>query len=104
MSTKRKKSDAVKFLEGIAGPLTFGGLLEAIRKGEEMSQVDFADELEISKAHLCDIEKGRRFVSAERAASFAKKLGYSEKRFIKLCLQDQLKRAGLKYKVEIKAA
>ena len=105
MSTKGQKSDAVKYLEAMSGgPLTFARLLESIRLGEGMSQVSFAKKLHISKAHLCDIEKGRRFVSPERAAKFANILGYSKKRFIKLALQDQLCRAGLDYIVDIKAA
>jgi len=105
MSTKSKKSDAIKFLESLTdGPLTFARLLEAIRLGEEMSQVAFAKKLKISRAHLCDIEKARRYVSPERAAKFAKILKYSEERFIKLALQDQLSRAGLDYVVDIEAA
>ena len=87
MSTK-KKSDAMQFLESLVGELTFGGLIEAMRQAEEMSQVDFAKKLGISKQHLCDIEKGRKFVSPERAAKFAKILGHSEKSFVALALQD----------------
>lgn len=105
LSDKKAKSEALKFLEDFSGgPLTFAKLLEAIRLGENISQANFAKKLRISRAHLCDVEKGRRFVSPERAAKFAKILGYSEKRFIKLSLQDQLNRAGLDYDIEIKAA
>jgi transcriptional regulator with XRE-family HTH domain len=105
MSIKSKKSDAIRFLEGITGgPLTFGKLLEAIRLGEEVSQVQFAKKLGISKAHLCDLEKGRRSVSPGRAAKFAKALAHSPERFVKLCVQDQLDEAGLKLRVEIEAA
>ncbi|MEK7333830.1 MAG: helix-turn-helix domain-containing protein, partial [Candidatus Binatota bacterium] len=56
-----KKSDAMKFLESLVGELTFGGLIEAMRQAEEMSQVEFAAKLGISKQHLCDIEKRRKF-------------------------------------------
>src|SRR3970040_1208306 len=80
MRTK-KKSDAMKFLESLVGELTFGGLIEAMRQAEEMSQVEFAAKLGISKQHLCDIEKGRKFVSPERAAKFAKILGHSKRAF-----------------------
>ena len=55
MSTK-KKSDAMKFLESLVGELTFGGLIEALRGAEEMSQVEFAKKLGIFKQHLCVIE------------------------------------------------
>lgn len=105
MIIKKAKSETLKFLEDLSGgSLTFAKFLEAIRLGESMSQVNFSKKLRISRAHLCDIEKGRRFVSPERAAKFAKILGYSEKRFIKLSLQDQINRAGLDYDIEIKAA
>lgn len=104
MST-RKKSDAIKFLEKITdGPLTISKLLRAIRLGEEMSQIEFANKLGISRSNLCDIEKGRRFISSELAEKFAERLGESKEQFIRIALQDQLNRAGLKYFVNIKAA
>ena len=100
----RKKSDAMKFLEGLVGELTFGGLIEAMRQAEEMSQVEFAAKLGISKQHLCDIEKGRKFVSPERAAKFAKILGHSEQSFVALALQDIVNQGALKLKVNVEAA
>ena len=100
----RNTNDAMRFLERLTGGrLTLGRALEAIRLGEEESQVDFARRLGISKAHLCDIEKGRKTVSPERAARFARILGYGEKQFIRLGLQDHLSRAGLKFRVDIRA-
>jgi len=103
MRTK-KKSDAMKFLEGLVGELTFGGLIEAMRQAEGMSQVEFAEKLGISKQHLCDIEKRRKFVSPERAAKFAKRLGHSERSFVALALQDIVNQGGLKLKVRVEAA
>ena len=102
MSIKRK-SEAQKFLEDVSGgALTFGRLLEAIRCGEEISQVDFAKKLCVSKAHLCDLEKGRRTVSATRAAKFAKLLGYSPERFVKLVFQEELDREKIGLVVELR--
>jgi transcriptional regulator with XRE-family HTH domain len=99
-----KKSDTLSFLEDLSGgPLTLGRLVLAIRLGEEMSQVEFAKKLGISKSHLCDIEKDRKPVSPARAAEFAKILGYSETQFIELAVQNAMKRAGLHYKVSIEA-
>ena len=103
MRTK-KKSDAMKFLDGLVGKLTFGGLIEAMRQAEEMSQVEFAKKLGVSKQHLCDIEKGRKFVSPERAAKFARILGHSERSFVALALQDIVNQGGLKLKVNVEAA
>ncbi len=99
----KKKSVAMKFLESLVGELTFGGLIEAMRQAEEMSQVEFAKKFGISKQHLCDIEKGRKFVSPERAARFAKILGHSEQSFVALALQDIVNQGGLKLKVSVEA-
>jgi len=104
MRTK-EKSEAMKFLEDMAGrPLTLGGLLESIRLSEEMSQAVFAKKLGISASHLCDIEKGRKVVSPERAARFAKVLGRSQQQFVRLALQELVTEAGLKMKVDVAAA
>jgi plasmid maintenance system antidote protein VapI len=100
--TIKKKSEALKFLEELAGrPLTLGGLLESIRLSEEMSQATFAKKLGISSSHLCDIEKGRKVVSPERAARFAKVLGKSREQFVRLSLQEMVDEAGLKMRVEV---
>jgi transcriptional regulator with XRE-family HTH domain len=96
MNTKAKKSDAVKFLEKVAGgPLTFGRLLRSIRLGEETTLKNFAKSLGISIQHLSDIENDRRVVSPERAAKFADILGYSEAQFVQLAVQDMLNHSGL---------
>ena len=78
MSTKKKsKDDALEVLEDLAGEkLTLGSFLHAIRKGEDLTQVEFAKVLNISKQDLCDIERGRRFVSPKAAARFANILGF----------------------------
>ena len=119
MSTKRKRkvrgrnvdkatrnsAQSMKFLESLTGgPLSFRELVQSIRMGEEMSQTEFARLLGISRQHLCDIEKGRKPVSPSKAASYAKILGYSVNQFVRLALQDQVERAGLKMKVRIEAA
>ena len=101
----RQKSDTMKFLEDVAGrPLTLGGLLESIRLSEEMSQAAFAKKLGISASHLCDIEKGRKVISPERAGRFAKVLGRSQQQFVRLALQELVDEAGLKMKVNVAAA
>lgn len=104
MSTKAKKSDAVKFLEKVAGgPLTFGRLLRSIRLGEEATLKDFAKTLKISIQHLSDIENDRRVVSPERAAKFGDLLGYSEAQFVELAVQDMLNHSGLE-KLRVKVS
>jgi len=101
----KKKSDAVKFLEKITGgPLTLARLIHSIRQGEEMTLAEFSKKLGISRQHLCDIEKGRKVVGPERAAKFAKILGYSREQFVALSLQALLDEADLHLKVEVKVA
>ena len=101
----RKKSDTMRFLEQLTGrPLTLGGLLQSIRVGEEMSQAAFAKQLRISPSHLCDIEKGRKVVSPERAVRFAAILGRPKQQFVRLALQGLVDETGLKMKVDVAAA
>ncbi len=105
MRTKHKKSEAIRLLEkALGGRLTFGTMLASIRIGNELPQVEFAKTLSMSRAHLCDIEKGRRPVSPEKAAEYARILGYSVNQFVAQAIEDSLERIGLKLKVEIKAA
>ena len=101
MGTKNIE-ESLKFLEEICGgPLTIGGVIRSTRYCEEMSLDEFAKLLGISKSHLCDIEKGRKNVSPERAYKFAKITGYSEKQWVKLALQGMLDSAGLDMEVKI---
>lgn len=105
MSIRKVKSQAIKFLEKASGgPLTFARLIESIRLADEIPQIEFALKLGISKSHLCDIEKGRKSVSPERAAKFANILGYSVEQFVRLALQEQITKAGLNLKVDINKA
>ncbi len=102
MSTKR---DALTVLERLAGgPLSFGRMIESLRFCDEINQTDLARRVGVSKAHLCDIEKGRRLVSPERAAKFARVMGYGVETFVAMALEDQLKKARLHLKVSLKAA
>jgi transcriptional regulator with XRE-family HTH domain len=100
-----RKSEAMKLLEKISrGPLTLGRAVASIRRAEDLSQDECAKRLGVSKSHLCDVEKGRKTVSPERAAKWARVLGYPESVLVRLAIQSELDAAGLKYKVEIEAA
>jgi transcriptional regulator with XRE-family HTH domain len=79
-------------------------MIESVRLADEVSQVELARRMRISRAHLCDIEKGRRVVTAERAAQFAGVLGYSVNQFVAVAVEDQLRKAGLKVRVHLEAA
>lgn len=101
----KNKSETRKIFEKLrGGPLTFGRLIESLRLCDEISQVELAKKMNVSKSQICDIEKGRRLVSAERAAAFAKAMGYSVQQFVATAIEDQLRQAGLKFTVDLKAA
>jgi transcriptional regulator with XRE-family HTH domain len=103
-ANKAHGEDALAYFTRTRGPLTLGRLLRSIRLGEEQSLDVFAKTLGVSKTHLSDVELGRRMVSAERAAKWAKLLGYHEGQFVELALQAAIDAAGLKLKVSVKAA
>jgi transcriptional regulator with XRE-family HTH domain len=92
----------LKAIEKITGTkLSFGKLIWAIRQADEISQVDFATKLKVTKQHLCDIEHERKSISPKLAAKYAEILGYSKEQFIRLSLQDLVDREGLNVQVEI---
>lgn len=91
MSTKY----GLKELEAEFGELTFGRLLKSHRLGEEMSQVQMAKLLKMSKQSLNDIESGRTLPSIARASEIARKIGLMEATLVELALQDQIRREKL---------
>jgi len=105
MSTRPRKTEAMRFLEELrGGPLTFGQMIESIRHADDISQVELARRMKISRAHLCDVEKGRRTVHPERAAAFAHVLGYSVNQFVAVAVEDELRKAGFAVRVRLDAA
>lgn len=99
--TTKNSIRAKKAIRNNTGPISFGDMLYSFRLSNEYSQVAMAEILNISKQDLCNIEKGRKFVSVERAKSFAEALGMPPKTFAKYALQDQLNSAGISGEVEI---
>lgn len=102
MSTEKRKGFSLKNLESRLGKLTVGEFLRTWRLTEEMSLKDFGKRIGLSIANLCDIEKGRKGVSPEKAESIARVIGVPPALLIRLSIEESLKAAGLKYTVEIK--
>lgn len=100
MSTKNK-TRAKSALRKITGHISFGKMILSYRQAQEITQIEMAETLGISKQDLCNIEKGRKLVSVERAVGFAQTLGMPAKTFAKYALQDQLTKAGVKGEVLI---
>lgn len=98
------KKIGTKEIEKEFGPLTFGGLLKAQRIGEEMTQVQFAKLLGLSKQSLNDLESGRKSPSIRRAVGIAKKIGLLPELVVQVVLQDQVSKENLKLSVSVKSS
>ena len=96
-----KKVNAKKSIRKLTGHVSFGEVLNSFRVSKDLSQVEMANVLGVSKQDLCNIEKGRKIVSIERAMRFAKSLKHSPTVFVKYVIEDQLHRAGLPRKIKI---
>ena len=70
----KKTIDANEYLTKSMGPFSFAKLMRGVRTRHDYTQREMALRLHISVSHLSDIENGRKFVSVERAAEFAKRL------------------------------
>ena len=79
--------------------LTFGDFIKNHRLGEELTQVEFAKSLGISKQRLCDIEKNRTNISLKLCKKISKKLDLPFEWLAKLSLQDQINKVGLQLKI-----
>ena len=106
MTIKKSKDSSVAELERklLGKSLSMGTALVGLRGLHGLTQVELASRVGMSKQHICDIEKGRRFLSPAKAAEIAKRLGHPEAYFVKLALQDIISHGGLKYKVTVEAA
>ncbi len=105
ITKKSKDSSGSKLEKQVLGQyLTFGMAVEALRARDDYSQVEFAKKLGVSRQYLCDVEKGRRLVSPEQAARFAKAFGHPPAVLVRLALQDAVTEGGLKLIVKVEAA
>ena len=93
---RTEKEDLVpaeELMERMIGPFTFARFVRVWRELQEMTQVEAAAKIGVTKARLCDLEHGKRLASVELARRIAKKLGAPETLAIECCLQDQLRKA-----------
>ncbi len=102
MSTSRAR--VTEFLSRETGPMTFGKFVIAARALLGLSQSELARKLKVSRSMICDIEKGRTLVSIALAARIAKIAGFPADFAVTYAVLDQLRKAKLKMKVEVKAA
>jgi putative transcriptional regulator len=101
---KNTNVDAKEFMEKLSGErFNFSMLIRGYRSRHELTQIQLAKKLEVSKSYLCDIEKKRKYVSVEQAKKFAKKLKEHEEFWVSRALQDMVDRAGIKATVKLVA-
>ena len=105
MSTKSSNTlDALDETKSIWNAMTFGGLVHSLRLSEEITQVDLAKRVGVSKQFLSDVEHNRKDVGIAFAKKLSDALGYSIEPLIELLVRDQLRRQHLNYIVELKHA
>jgi transcriptional regulator with XRE-family HTH domain len=97
MATKTKKRKRVARVPG-----TLAELVQAVRAKEGLSYTEMGALVGASRGALCDIERGRRLISAALAARWAEALGYEAKPFVQLALQADIDAAGLKLRVLVR--
>jgi transcriptional regulator with XRE-family HTH domain len=91
-------------LEKRLGKLTVGDFLHTWRTSEKLSLKEFGKIIGMSAGNLCDIKKGRKGVSPEKAEQIAKATDVPPALLVCLSIEESLKAAGLNYIVEIKPA
>jgi transcriptional regulator with XRE-family HTH domain len=98
---KNKVTFGTAELEKKLGPTTFGKLLINYRFALGLNQIALAKKLGLSRANICDLEKGRRVPSAGRAFAMAKKLKEPAQYWVQIALQDELRAHKINYVVKI---
>lgn len=102
-----KKNEAVNALEAtkeIWNNMTFGGLVHSLRVSDEITQIELAKRIGVSKQFLSDVEHNRKDVGIPFAKKISDALGYSIEPLIELLIRDQLRGQHLDYIVELKHA
>lgn len=104
MSTRKRKKTYEKpkkvFSDLKISP-TLGQIVRSLRECDEITQVSLAKKLKVSRQFLSDVEHDRKSVGVEFAKKLAKALGYPIETFLQPLLNAQLKKAGIKAKVQV---
>lgn len=84
--------------------MSFGSLVRSLRLSDEITQVELAKKVGVSKQFLSDVEHNRKDVGISFAKKISEALEYSIEPLIELLIRDQLRRQHLNYTVELKKA
>jgi transcriptional regulator with XRE-family HTH domain len=104
MTTNRDKEtiDAVQWAKKELAKTTFGELLRSLRETDEITQVELAKKLFVSKQFLSDIERDRRSASVAFAKKVATTMGYPIEPMLEILIRDDLRKNHLDFDVKIR--
>jgi transcriptional regulator with XRE-family HTH domain len=101
MNIKQALVPAEKILDKFIEKINFGEFVKHIRESDDITQVELAKRLKVSKQFVNSIESMKACVSIEMAKKIADSLNYPYHLFIKILLNDMLKKADIKERVEL---
>ncbi|MEZ4740859.1 MAG: helix-turn-helix transcriptional regulator [Bdellovibrionota bacterium] len=104
MNTKKNKRNyqrAGKVLKDLKIQPSFGETIRSLRECDEITQVELARQIGVSRQFLSDVEKDRKVVGVEFAKKLSDAMGYPIETFLQPLINSQLERAGIKCHVEI---
>lgn len=74
---------------------SFGEFVRDIRECDEISQVELAKRMHVSRQFINAIEKDKANVSLEMVMKIARALGYPYEAFVEIFLNDMLRKSGI---------
>ena len=104
MNTKKAKKSyqsAGKVLKKLKIQPTFGETIRSLRECDEITQVELANLIGVSRQFLSDVEKDRKVVGVEFAKKLSETMGYPIETFLQPLINAQLERAGINCYVEV---
>ncbi len=105
MNTKLNNTvNALEATKDVWEKMTFGGLIHSLRMSDDITQVELAKRIGVSKQFLSDVEHNRKDVGISFAKKISEALEYSIEPLIELLIRDQLRKQNLNYTVELKKA
>lgn len=93
----KMKSEAMQFMESVVGPVTIGMMIRAYRTTNDLTQLQLAKKLKVRVSYVSDLENDRKDISLIQARDIAKKLGESDKLYVRIWMEQKAREAGLDF-------
>ena len=101
MITKKDTTQAGLSMSEFSQNLTFGEYVRLMLKADEITQEEFAKQMNCSKQYINGIINGREHVTLECAKKISQVLGYSLAPFAEILLNEQMKKIDADYIIEV---